>query len=70
MFFVLLLQYCILLCLLPTGGKCFEKEPDKAYYYLGTIEFILLWNCIHLFVLELAIASSAAWSMQGGIYWI
>ena len=30
-------------------------------------EFVLLLNFIHLFVLDLAIASSGGWSMQGGI---
>ena len=42
--------------------------PDWAYFYLTNIEFILLLNCIHSFVLEFAVVSSGVWSIKIGIY--
>ena len=46
-----------------------QIEPDWAYFYLNNIEFVLLLGFFHFFFLELAVASSGGWSMQGGICW-
>ena len=44
-------------------------EPDWAHSCFTNIAFVLLLNWIHSFVLELAVASSGVWCVQGGINW-
>ena len=46
-----------------------QIEPVWAYFYLKIIETVLLLNFIHLFLLELAVADSWVWNMQGRICW-
>ena len=56
--FILLLQFCVLLCLLPTSGNCFTNKARLGLFLSLSIAFIFLLNWIHLFVLELIEASS------------
>ena len=42
---------------------------DWDYFYLKNIENTEQLIFTHLFILDLAVASSAVWSIQGGIFW-
>ena len=44
-------------------------EPDWAHFYLTNIGFFFYLSQIYLFTLELAVASSRVWCMQGGKSW-
>ena len=47
----------MLLCLPPIVAIALQIKPDRAYFYLTIIAFILVLNWIHSFVSEIVIAS-------------
>ena len=47
----------------------YEWDQIGPFFCLKSIEFISLLIFIHSFILELAVASSGVWSMQGWICW-
>ena len=63
--FILLLPYCVMICLPPKAAITLVIEPDLAHFYFINIEFILLLNRIHLFVLELAVVLGFGLCMAG-----